>query len=273
MSVARTRCRLGIDFDNTLVQYDALLHREARQRGLIPPRMMVCKREIRDWIRRLPEGEREWQRLQALMYGTKIKEARPAPGLAKFFACCKRHTAEVFIVSHKTRFAALDSSTSSTAPPARSGVPGRAGQGPVLGSCSGVHLVPSTVLGARQGRGTTTLEPPRLGGVGLHEPAIDLREAAMAWMRAHRFFDVDGFGLFPQHVYFESTRAEKITRIGRLGCTHFIDDLEETFLEPGFPQGIQKILYATAGHPRRLPDVRVVTSWQDMTEGLFDEGP
>ncbi|MBI3457756.1 MAG: hypothetical protein HY002_18420 [Candidatus Rokubacteria bacterium] len=215
MGAARGRgCRLGIDFDNTVVRYDELLLREAGRRGLIPPETMAwSKREIRDRIRRLPEGEREWQRLQALIYGAKIQEATPAPGVAEFFARCKAHAVEVFIISHKTRYAALD------------------------------------------------------------ERGIDLWDAAMAWMRSHRLFDAEGAGLSPQRVYFEPTRAEKLARIKRLGCTHFIDDLEETFLEPAFPQGTQKILYATAGPSTHLPGVRVAASWQDITEGLFDAGP
>jgi len=209
MRIARGRRRLGVDFDNTVVRYDELLLREARQRGLIPPETLACKREIRDRIRRLPEGEREWQRLQALLYGAKIQEAAPAPGVAEFFARCRRDAVEVFIVSHKTRYAALD------------------------------------------------------------ERGVDLWDAAMAWMRAHRFFEADGAGLSPQHVYFEPTRAEKIARIARLDCTHFIDDLEETFLEPAFPPGVRKVLYATSGPSRRLPGVQVAASWQDITEGLF----
>ena len=213
MRVASGRRRLGVDFDNTVVRYDELLLREAERRGLLPPKAMTCKREVRDWIRRLPEGEREWQRLQALMYGAKIQEATPAPGVAEFFACCRRHAVEVFIVSHKTRYAALD------------------------------------------------------------DQAVDLWDAAMAWMRSHRFFEMEGFGLSPQHVYFEPTRAGKIARISRLGCTHFIDDLEETFLEPGFPEGIQKILYATVGPSTHLPGVRIAASWRDIMEGLFDAGP
>ena len=204
------RCRLGVDFDNTVVRYDELLLREAAQRGLIPPQTAASKREIRDRIRRLPEGERAWQRLQAFLYGAKIREAVPAPGVAEFFARCRAQAVEVFIVSHKTRYAALD------------------------------------------------------------ERGIDLWDAAMAWMRAHRFFEADGAGLSPQQVYFEPSRAEKLARIQRLGCTHFIDDLEETFLEPAFPPRIQKILYATAGASAPLPGVRVAASWQEITESLFD---
>ncbi|MBI3320396.1 MAG: hypothetical protein HYZ89_07430 [Candidatus Omnitrophica bacterium] len=202
--------RLGIDFDNTIVRYDELLYHEAHRRGLIPPQVRASKREIRDWIRRLPDGECEWQKLQAIVYGSKIHDAQPTPGLKEFFACCRGHTVQVFIVSHKTQYATLD------------------------------------------------------------EGKIDLRDAAMGWMRAHRFFDPEALELSPQDVYFESTRHDKIARIIQLRCTHFIDDLEETFLEPGFPKRVQKILYALPGPPRHLPGVRVASGWQDITQWLFN---
>ena len=34
-------------------------------------------------------------------------------------------------------------------------------------------------------------------------------------------------------------------RIRALGCTHFIDDLEEVFLEPSFPSDVHKILFVS----------------------------
>lgn len=205
--------RLGVDFDNTVVEYDALLYREARQRGLIPSEMTTCKREIRDWIRRAPEGDREWQKLQALLYGVGIKDAAPASGVAEFFAACRRQAVEVFIVSHKTQYAALD------------------------------------------------------------ERRIDLREAAVAWLQAHRLFEADGGVLSPDDVYFEPTRTDKIARIRRLGCTHFIDDLEETFLEPDFPSEVHKILYASHERSADLPDVQVAGSWQEIVKSLFHDEP
>jgi hypothetical protein len=36
-------------------------------------------------------------------------------------------------------------------------------------------------------------------------------------------------------VFLEPTKADKLTRIATLGCTHFIDDLPEFLSDPGFP--------------------------------------
>ena len=42
-------------------------------------------------------------------------------------------------------------------------------------------------------------------------------------------------GIAREDVYFESTRADKLTRIAALSLTHFIDDLEEVLTDPDFP--------------------------------------
>jgi hypothetical protein len=63
----------------------------------------------------------------------------------------------------------------------------------------------------------------------------DLRKGALKWLdRAGSSYGTDRS--FRRDVYFESTRVDKINRIRSLGCTHFIDDLEETFREPSFPR-------------------------------------
>ena len=97
-----------------------------------------------------------------------------------------------------------------------------------------------------------------------------LRTAALAWMTKNRFFEPEELGVSKMAVFFESTRREKLERIARLGCTHFIDDMEETFLEPLFPKNTAKILY----HPADpLPvcgrEVRVVRSWDEVGDDLF----
>ncbi|GIX46867.1 MAG: hypothetical protein KatS3mg131_1078 [Candidatus Tectimicrobiota bacterium] len=99
---------IGIDFDHTLVDYDAVLYRLARQRGLLGPRGPRGKKAIRDAIRRRPEGERQWQQVQAVLYSTAIAQARPSAGVAAFLAACRRQGVEVYIVSHKTRVAPGD---------------------------------------------------------------------------------------------------------------------------------------------------------------------
>jgi hypothetical protein len=72
---------------------------------------------------------------------------------------------------------------------------------------------------------------------------VNLRDAARAWLQQSRMLGADAV---PEgHLFFESTRAEKIERIVTLGCTHFIDDLEEVFDDPSFPSDVAQILLAS----------------------------
>ena len=201
---------VGVDFDNTLVDYDHVIYNVALQQGLIHPDTKQSKKYIRDSIRQSPNGEIEWQRLQALVYGPRMGEARLIDGVQTFFKLCKHFRVRVYIISHKTEFAKLD------------------------------------------------------------KTGTNLRVAALTWMREKEFFEADGLGLSQQDVYFESTRREKIERIKHLRCTHFIDDLEETFLERSFPTNVEKILYAPHMEHSSLPGVRVFTTWKEISEYFFD---
>ena len=42
---------VGVDFDNTIVAYDALFHRVASERGLIPATVAATKIAVRDALR------------------------------------------------------------------------------------------------------------------------------------------------------------------------------------------------------------------------------
>jgi hypothetical protein len=98
----------------------------------------------------------------------------------------------------------------------------------------------------------------------------NLREAALSWMREHQFFSPSGLGLSERSVYFESTRAEKIARILTLGCTHFIDDLEETFHEPMFPRQVEKLLYVPDAVSRAVaPGIKLMSNWQEIETYVF----
>jgi len=103
----------------------------------------------------------------------------------------------------------------------------------------------------------------------LGKSEINLRVAALDWMQKEGFFEYDGLGLSPNEVYFESTRHEKIARIIYLKCTHFIDDLEETFAEASFPVNVEKILYNPQVHHSHLPDVSVVSTWKELNGYFF----
>lgn|SRR3989338_562865 len=201
---------IGIDFDNTLVDYSGLAYRLARERGLVEAAVPQNKRDIRDHIRQRPNGELEWQRLQADLYGHRIQEAPCSEGVADFARRCRQRGVRLVVVSHKSVAASQDVS------------------------------------------------------------GMNLRDAARAWMAAHGVFDPEGLGLAGDDVFFEATRAEKLLRISALGCTHFIDDLEETFLEPSFPASVGRILYAPSGASQAVTGVQVCATWQSISDFLFN---
>src|SRR4051812_22237008 len=79
---------VGIDFDNTLVSYDELIQRAAVERGLIEAGPAEGKRAVRDRIRLGVDGEVEWQKLQALVYGPMMPQARLIDGAGEFVSAC-----------------------------------------------------------------------------------------------------------------------------------------------------------------------------------------
>jgi hypothetical protein len=102
------------------------------------------------------------------------------------------------------------------------------------------------------------------------ETRTDLRRASLDWMTRQSFFEPDGFGFRREDVWFESTRLEKLARIRQLGCTHFVDDLEEVFQEPSFPERTERILFAPHRESSaRLPGVKMFTNWQEISAHLF----
>ena len=93
---------IGIDFDNTLVSYERLFHRLAREQQLIPEEFPASKVRIRDHLRALGR-EPEWTSLQGLAYGARMSEAEPFPGARLALERLHRAGCRLRIISHKTR--------------------------------------------------------------------------------------------------------------------------------------------------------------------------
>ncbi len=203
---------IGVDFDNTLVSYDALFHRLALAQGLIEAAVAVDKRAVRDRVRQSAAGDLAWQRLQAEAYGPGIGQARLIPGVAEFLRACRQAGRVVQVISHKTRYAGQD----------RTGT--------------------------------------------------DLRQAALGWMREQGLLDPEDLGLDEERVHFEPTRQDKVERIQALGCAVFIDDLVETFREPGFPPAVAKILFCPGQPPETPPGLRVARDWREVHELVLHGG-
>lgn len=202
---------IGVDLDNTIVSYDEVLFDAALELKLIEPSNPKGKKAIRDAVRRLPDGEIEWQKIQGSVYGPKMHEAELIDGVTEFFHFCQKKSIKVYIVSHKTTFAGYDPT----------------------------HT--------------------------------NLRDAALHWMEQHHFFDDSGLGLKRDLVFFESTRKRKIERIKSLNCTHFIDDLEETFAENNFPGEVNKILYDPHHQYMKCNDVLILHSWRAINDRFWTE--
>lgn len=102
--------RIGIDFDNTLVGYDGLFSRLARERRWITRGAARTKGQIKRALIAEDGHDLRWQRLQADAYGTRILEARAFPGSLEFVAKARRSGHEVYVVSHKSERSHLDPS-------------------------------------------------------------------------------------------------------------------------------------------------------------------
>ncbi len=102
-------------------------------------------------------------------------------------------------------------------------------------------------------------------------PIYDLHQAAQDWIESHGFYSPSGIGLTPRQVFLELTKQGKLDRIAEAGCTHFIDDLPEFLAEPGFPAGVERVLFDPGSiYPvdRRF---RHTTSWLEIGKFLFAE--
>lgn len=92
---------IGIDFDNTIVCYDAVFRELALAGGLIPVSTPPGKQAVRDRLR--SDGkEQAWRELQGEVYGALMSQAVPFDGILPFLARCREEGIDYSIISHKT---------------------------------------------------------------------------------------------------------------------------------------------------------------------------
>jgi hypothetical protein len=95
--------RIGVDFDNTIVSYDALFHRVALERSLIPSGLSSTKLSVRDYLRQAGK-EDVWTEMQGYVYGARMDDAVAYSGAIDFFSWARIQGLDLAIVSHKTRY-------------------------------------------------------------------------------------------------------------------------------------------------------------------------
>lgn len=149
-------------------------------------------------------------------------------------------------------------------------------QGYVYGKgISGAQIfsgVPEFLRRARED-GHTVLVVSHKTEYGHFDPdRINLRNAALGWMESQGFFSDQGFSMLRDDVHFASTRSEKVSRIGALGCNVFIDDLEEVFADPGFPPSVERILFSEDPEAGRELPYSVCRDWPAIEKAVLRGG-
>lgn len=94
--------RVGLDFDNTIVSYDALFHKVAVEAGNVPADLPATKLAVRDYLR-ATGNEPVWTEMQGYVYGARLLEAAAFDGLIDCLRWARREGIDLFIVSHKTK--------------------------------------------------------------------------------------------------------------------------------------------------------------------------
>ncbi len=94
--------RIGLDFDNTIVNYDKIFHTVALEQGVIPPDLPANKTAVRDYLRSVDKEDR-WTEMQGYVYGARMVEAEAYPGALHFIRRAKEAGHTLAIISHKTK--------------------------------------------------------------------------------------------------------------------------------------------------------------------------
>lgn len=92
---------IGIDFDNTIVNYDKLLVDIAKILYSPLPKNFSNKNDIKQFIIK-KYSEKKWTELQGLIYGPLINGAKINLNFKKFVSMFNK-SHNIFIISHKTR--------------------------------------------------------------------------------------------------------------------------------------------------------------------------
>ncbi len=95
--------KIGIDFDNTIVNYDRVFYSSALELNLIPKNLKKSKLVVRDYLREMDMND-VWTDLQGFVYGEKMKEAEIFDGFIEFLNFARNKSFSIVIISHKTRY-------------------------------------------------------------------------------------------------------------------------------------------------------------------------
>lgn len=95
---------IGLDLDNTLIDYDPVFCDVGREVGLLSADVdLPSKERVKSFLTTQPDGETLWMRLQGQVYGRYLGRAHLYHGVPTFIAQARGHGCRLSIVSHKTK--------------------------------------------------------------------------------------------------------------------------------------------------------------------------
>ena len=190
---------IGIDLDNTIINYDKVFFSVAIKNKLVPKNISKNKISIKKYLFK-KKLTKKWKVLQSEVYGKNISEAIPYKGILKVINELVEKKINFKIVSHKTK-------------------------NPYVGKKLNLHKISKKWLKEK----ITKLCTKKLKKI---------------------------------EIYFETSQAAKIKRIKKLGCTHFIDDLQN-ILEK-LPTNMTKILFLPNTKIKKQKNFLVINSWDEL---------
>jgi hypothetical protein len=100
---------IGLDLDNTIINYDDAFAEVGAEIGLLPPHHgLRTKDEVKSFLINPGRGEQDWMRLQGQVYGSRINSAQLYAGVAEFIRAMQKNGARLSIISHKTKYGHFD---------------------------------------------------------------------------------------------------------------------------------------------------------------------
>jgi hypothetical protein len=93
---------IGLDFDNTIVDYNELFYQVALELNLVPKTIKATKLSVRSYLREIG-NEAAWTEMQGYVYGAKMSNAIIYEGLINFLVKMSDLGVKLVIVSHKTK--------------------------------------------------------------------------------------------------------------------------------------------------------------------------
>ncbi len=96
---------IGIDLDNTIINYDLAFSHESARLGFTSKDLSMNKAKIKKHVLTLSNGQKKWEILQGKVYSSGLKKACLNHGFLRFVHRLSAREIKCTIVSHKTRHA------------------------------------------------------------------------------------------------------------------------------------------------------------------------